>query len=261
MTFRSFPDRLRRVAVALLRGAVLASLSVGLGTIAPTSASGQSEGVLPRTTRLPASTRAMALGDAYAMDSGHADAIFYHPALLTGAGGFGLELQRWGSAASAAAASGAVQWLGGGVGIGLRSLQYGAAGSGTAAAPRGQDAMFDFGTTPVSELVGTIAYARETWFDIDLGVAVDLVDERVGTQRHGVTLFDVSLAREVGPARSRFSTPATDLRDSSWAPPATARSCGSSTSVTPPRWGSTMTRSPTVAAWRSVTGRSPDGPS
>lgn len=141
----------------------------------------------------------MALGDAYAMDSGHADAIFYHPALLTGAGGFGLDLQRWGSAASAAAASGAVQWLGGGVGIGLRSLQYGAVGSGSAAAPPGQDAMFDFGTTPVSELVGTIAYSHEAWFGIDLGVAVDFVDERIGSERHGVTLFDVSLAREVGP--------------------------------------------------------------
>ena len=64
--------------------------------------SAQSHSVLPRTTTLPASTRAMALGDSYVLNSGKADVLFYHPALLARATGFGGSLQRWGSASSAA---------------------------------------------------------------------------------------------------------------------------------------------------------------
>ena len=82
---------------------------------APTSVTAQMSGSLPRVLELPASTRAMALGDAYMMNAQHADALFYHPALLTEASGFGLELQRWGTNSTATAASAAMQWLGGGV--------------------------------------------------------------------------------------------------------------------------------------------------
>jgi hypothetical protein len=143
----------------------------------------------------------MALGDSYAMDAGHADAVFYHPALLTGASGFGIDVQRWGPAASAAAASGAMQWLGGGVGIGLQTLQYGgAAGSGGEALLGSQDPLFQPGTEPVSERIATVAYARGVgWFDLDVGIAVSLVDERAGSESNTVTLFDVGVAREVGP--------------------------------------------------------------
>ena len=66
--------------------------------------SAQSHSVLPRTTTLPASTRAMALGDSYVLNSGNADVLFYHPALLARATGFGGSLQRWGSASSAGGA-------------------------------------------------------------------------------------------------------------------------------------------------------------
>jgi hypothetical protein len=144
----------------------------------------------------------MSLGDAYAMTSGHADAVFYHPALLTGSSGFGIDVQRWTQSASAAAMSGAVQWLGGGIGVGLRTLQYGAPGSGMDGAPTGQDHLFDMGPEPVSERIATLAYARETFFGIDIGLAVDLVDERFPTgsiDRHGATLFDLGAARELGP--------------------------------------------------------------
>jgi len=175
------------------------SIALLLAVFAPITLAAQAEGILPKTTQLPASTRAMALGDSYIMNSGHADALFYHPALLTGSSGVGFEVQRWGTNSSSATLSGAVQWLGGGVGIGVRTLQYGAFGSGALAAPSGQDHLFGFGSVPVSERVATIGYARETFFDIDLGVAVDLVDQRVGSSRQSVALIDVSAAVEVGP--------------------------------------------------------------
>lgn len=177
----------------------LTGLVAALILLIPAGLSAQARGVFPKATQLPASTRAMALGDSYMMNSGHADAIFYHPALLTRARGFGLDLQRWGSEGSATAVSGAVQWLGGGIGVGLRTLQYGAFGSGVAAAPPGQDDLFRLGSVPVSERIATVGYAHEIPFDIDLGVAIDFVDERVGAMRQNVVLFDVSLARELGP--------------------------------------------------------------
>lgn len=168
-------------------------------SLAPAALSAQVEGILPRITQMSGSTRAMALGGAYMMDAGHADVIFYHPALLTGARGFGIDVQRWGPNSSSTAVSGAMQWLGGGIGVGLRTLQYSSFGSGTAAAPEGQDDLFDYGSVPVSERVATLAYARSILFDIDLGVGANLVDERVGGSRQSVVLFDVSVAREVGP--------------------------------------------------------------
>lgn len=180
------------IAVAALTATVL------VGT-RPAGLSAQVEGLLPKSTQLSASTRAMALGDSYMMDAGHADAIFYHPALLSNAGGVGIDLQRWAGSGTAVALSGATQLLGGGLAVGLRSLQYGAPGTGTLTAPAGQDHLFEFGPEPVSERIATIAYARETLFGIDLGVAMDVVDERVGSNRHSVTLFDVSAASEVGP--------------------------------------------------------------
>ena len=192
------PPPLARVLPTALAVGIALGAAAGIGLLSPVALSAQIEGALPRLTQLPASTRAMALGNSYVMDAGHADAIFYHPALLTGADGFGLDVQRWGAGSSAAAASAAFQWLGGGVGIGLRTLQYGVS-SADEAAPAGQDHLFDIGAEPVSERMATVAYARETLFDVDLGVSVSLVDERVGSTRHGVALFDVSAARGIGP--------------------------------------------------------------
>lgn len=200
MTSRRYP-RHRHLRGRFTAGA-LSLVAFAVVLTRPVDASAQAAGILPRAAHLPGSTRAMGLGDAYAMTSGHADAVFYHPALLTGASGMGVEVQRWTQNGSAAALSGAVQWLGGGIGVGLRTLQYGALRPGAAAVPAGQDHLFDSGTEPVSERIATLAYAREVVFGIDVGVAVDLVDERFPTDSingHGVTMFDLGVARDLGP--------------------------------------------------------------
>ena len=158
----------------------------------------QTAGALPRVLELPASTRAMALGDAYMMNARHADAMFYHPALLTAASGFGLDIQRWGSSSSAATVSAARQWLGGGIGVGLQTLQYGAPAEGLDAAPAGQDHLFTTGASPVSERIATLAYAREL-FGIDFGFATKFVEERVGAERDAGVLVDFGVATEIGP--------------------------------------------------------------
>ncbi len=173
-------------------------LLIGIALALPAVAQAQPEGMLPRLTHLPASTRAMALGNSYAVTSGHADAIFYHPALLRRASGMGFGYQRWGGNSSSVALSTAVSAFGGGLGFGLRTLQASAFGSGALSAPAGQDALFGLGSVPISERVLTVGYARETRFGIDVGVGLDLVDERAGSARQNVALFDVSVSRDLG---------------------------------------------------------------
>lgn len=179
----------RRAATSLAIAFALAVSTV------PVSA--QSPGILPQATHLPASTRAMALGDSYAMGSGHADALFYHPALLSGASGFGLDIQRWSAESSAVAASAAMGWLGGTVGIGLRTMQYGATPAELLTRST-QDPLFQASPTAVSERIATIGYSRDGIMGFDIGVALDVVDQRVGADIHNVAALDVGVAREVG---------------------------------------------------------------
>lgn len=177
-----------------------ASVAVALCfALLPAPSLAQQADFLPKLHQMSVSTRAMALGDAYAMDSGHADAVFAHPALLANASGMGLEVQRWGPESSAVALSAAFGWLDGGVGVGLRTLQYSVAAEANPLVPGGQDHLFGSGGLAISERVATLGFARETWLGLDLGVGVDLVDLRVGDERESLVQVDVGLAREVGP--------------------------------------------------------------
>ena len=177
-----------------MRTPLLAALLV----LPPTALLAQTPGALPLVGELPASTRALALGGAYPMDSGHADAIFFHPALLTSASGFGLEIQRWGTEGASSAVSAAVGWLGGGVGVGVQTVQFSAPGGGVAAVPGGQDHLFRTGVLNVSERIAALGYAREL-FGVRAGVVGKVLEERVGVTDDTALLFDVGVASDVGP--------------------------------------------------------------
>ncbi len=161
--------------------------------------SAQSHSVLPRTTTLPASTRAMALGDSYVLNSGNADVLFYHPALLARATGFGGSLQRWGSASSAASMSGALEFLGGTMGIGLRTLQYGAGSDDELHAPLGQDQHFKSGGERGYERTASIGYGREVLGALSLGLAVELLETRLESLQQSIMLIDFGISVDLGP--------------------------------------------------------------
>jgi hypothetical protein len=163
--------------------------------LAPAALGAQVQGNLPKVLTLPASTRAMALGNAYVLTERHADVLFYQPALLSRASGFGLDVQRWSSESSSATASAAMAWFGGGVGIGLQTLQYSAP---SPAVPAGQDDLFAAGPIPVSERVATLGYARIV-MGFEVGVAGKLVEQRVSTARNTLGLVDLGLAHGLGP--------------------------------------------------------------
>ncbi|HKJ02970.1 MAG TPA: hypothetical protein VJ997_10960, partial [Longimicrobiales bacterium] len=111
------------------------------------------------------------------------------------ASGFGLDVQRWTAESTSATASAAMAWFGGGVGIGLQTLQYSAQ---SVAVPGGPDGLFAAGPVPVSERVATLGYAR-TVMGFEVGVAGKLVDQRVSTARNTISLVDVGLAHDLGP--------------------------------------------------------------
>lgn len=171
----------------------------------PLPAAGQAPSTPPRVLSLPASPRAMALGGAYMMNANHADAIFHHPALLAGATGFGLDVQRWNGAGASGAASAATGWLGGGIGIGLQvltaglpeRLETGAGGVPHPGTDR-QDDLVTHGPVPLSEQVATLGYARSL-FGVRFGVTGKLVELRLGGARSSTLLADVGAARTLGP--------------------------------------------------------------
>jgi len=166
-----------------------------LALLSPAAAYGQVEGALPKVLGLPASTRAMALGNAYQPTARHSDGLFYNPALLVGSTGFGLDVQQWSGTSSSSSVSSVVPWFGGGAGVGLQVLQFEVP---TRSVPDGQDHLFSSGAVSVSERVATLGYAHEL-FGFDLGVAGKLAEVRVGGARSRVVQADVGVARGVGP--------------------------------------------------------------
>ena len=166
-----------------------------LTLLAPAAALGQVRGALPKVFTLPASTRAMALGNAYQPTARHSDGLFYNPALLVGSTGFGLDVQQWSSTSSSSSVSSVVTWFGGGAGVGLQVVHYDLP---SATVPDGQDHLFSGGPVAVSERVASLGYAHEV-FGVDVGVAGKLAEMRVGGARSRVALVDVGVARGVGP--------------------------------------------------------------
>jgi hypothetical protein len=183
--------RLRNTTAA----AALAAVFLATLALPPATARAQSRGTLPKVLALPASTRAMALGGAYQPTARHSDGIFYNPALLNGSTGMGVDVQQWGRASAAAAASAALPWFGGSVAVALQTLQLGIGG---AAVPDHEDHLFDTGGTAVSERLVTAGYARKL-FGVDWGVAGKLAEERIGGARSTVAMVDLGAARGLGP--------------------------------------------------------------
>lgn len=193
------PRRLPTLARAL---ATAVALALAAPALVPRPAAAQ-DAAAPRILRLPASTRAMALGDAYMMNAEASDALFYHPALVEGAGGFGLDVQTWSGEATAASASAATGWFGGSVAVGLQTLQYGTAGADLTTLPRGHDLLFDAGQ-PVSERVASVGLAREL-LGLRVGLAGKLVEQRVADERDATGAVDLGVATELGPLVAALS--------------------------------------------------------
>lgn len=174
-----------------MRCALLGAL-LGWSVLSASPAAAQRTSLL---LRLPASARALALGDH--LPAGYADAagVFYEPAFLQD-GGIYAGGQRYGGDAFSLDAAGAAEWLGGIAGIGLRSVDYGAA-----ADPRFVQALpadLDHeGGVPVSERAVSLTYAHGVK-KVRLGGSAKLVEERVGPDHGTGVAFDASAGATLG---------------------------------------------------------------
>ena len=153
---------------------------------------------------LPASTRALALGNSFALGYQDSDAVFYQPGLLNRAQGFSGSIQRYGPSATLATFSAGRSWLSGGVVLGIQQLGYQAdpagwlLGSDLLGLPTDVGSLRERGGVSVSELVVSAGYGR-TIKGIRLGLVGKLVEERFGSQKSATGAIDFGASASPGP--------------------------------------------------------------
>jgi hypothetical protein len=153
----------------------------------------------PRVLALPASVRAAAMGGAFMLAGGDADAVFYNPAAMDSAGGVGVQAARWGTAATGVAAAGSAGSAANTFGFGVRALTYGAPGADVSAQPGGERSLALRGPTGASELAATVAYGRKLAGTFRVGLGATLLQERVGGAEDAGWGVDVGGTAKVGP--------------------------------------------------------------
>lgn len=170
----------------------------------------------PLVLDLPASTRALALGNAFHLASRDASVVFYHPGRLMRAQGFGGSLQRFGGKGTLVGFSAGTEWFGGGVAMGFRQLSYeepsdaemlpSIFASGRPSARHGGDEAYlrDEGAFGISETVLSVGYGR-TLMGLQAGMVGKLVEKRKGSRKAGTAAVDLGLATSAGPLTMALS--------------------------------------------------------
>ena len=187
-----------RSAVKLLS---LPLLLLGL-TASPAEAQTRERG--PLVLELPANTKALALGNAFALGFQDPDAVFYHPGLLNRAQGMAVSVQRFGEASTLAAFSAGTSWYKGGVVLGAQLLTYGADAGNSVEAEDilalsdDPGSIRDEGSVGVSEMALSLGYGQ-TVKGIRMGVVGKLVEQRFGNLNVATAAADFGMAFSPGP--------------------------------------------------------------
>lgn len=176
------------IAPAMFLGAILASVPHG-------SAGAQAANTSPIVLELPASTRALALGNTFLPFGGDPDAVFYQPAALSGLQGASVGLQVYGSSSVLGTASAGGAILGGHGAIGVQYLVF---PTRPASPPQTLGDLLAEGTSGGGEVVGSVGWSREI-FGIRAGVVGKLLEQRNGAARDATGAVDLGVTAEVGP--------------------------------------------------------------
>lgn len=150
----------------------------------------------PLVLELSASTRAAGLGGAWT--GSDTDAVFHHPALITG-GGASLAHQTYGDAATHITASGGTEWWGGAVAVGVSMLEHGAPSGGLSDLRRDEAALAIAGPVATSAFVASAGYARDVAWGLRGGVVGKMVGLRLGAARATSPAMDLGVSMEAGP--------------------------------------------------------------
>lgn len=148
---------------------------------------------------LPASTRALAMGDA-AVASGDPEAVFYNPAGLVQARGVDVGIQRYGRGATMGSMAVAIPFAPGGLGIGVQLLDYGVycADCTDAVASREGVLAGARGAYPASAMAASIGFGR-TLFGVRVGATARYIEQRISNARGGALAADIGASMRLGP--------------------------------------------------------------
>jgi hypothetical protein len=167
-----------------------------LATVAAPHAHSQSVGNSPIILELPASTRALALGNAFVLSERDPDALFYNPAVLDRAQGMSLGVQRYGSGATLGMMSAAREWSSGRLAVGVQFLTHRPSTLDAGAVAADEEALLTSGVFGASELVAVVGYGRSI-NGTRVGVAAKFVEQRLGGTRDATIAADIGIAREI----------------------------------------------------------------
>jgi hypothetical protein len=147
---------------------------------------------------LPASTRALALGNAFVAAGADEAAVFYNPAQLATVHkvSAGLSVQQWLLSSTLAAAAAATRLWGGTIGVGLQVLDYGTT-ERVIGEPSGDGS--DPGSTTISaggDYVASLAYALGI-HGLRIGATAKYVSQRLVDQSAGTGAMDVGAAFDI----------------------------------------------------------------
>jgi hypothetical protein len=179
--------------------AILVLLAAGAG---PTS--GQTRDRGPIVLDLPASTRALALGNSFALGSGDSDAIFYHPGVLNRAQGLVASLRRFTENGTFTALSAGQSWFGGGIALGIQHLGYQVPSDAARSVddilnlPADEASLRSSGEIAASELVVSVGYGK-TLMGAQVGAVGKLIDQRLGFRKASTVAVDLGVALTEGP--------------------------------------------------------------
>jgi len=159
-----------------------------ISLIATPVAQGQS--VAPTVLQLPASARALGIGDVFIAGRG-SDVMFYNPAMIALVPGLTASVQRYGSASTLGAVSSVFSVGSIAAGVGAQLLDYGAPSPGGFRA-----VLAARGPVSSSSMAATLAVASLVK-GVRIGLATKYVEERIGLARDGGAAFDVGAARDL----------------------------------------------------------------
>jgi hypothetical protein len=186
---------LRSPALILLIAVMAPVGAVAAQESAPPSGRG------PVLLTLPASTRALGLGNAFAIGGTDSDAIFYNTAFADRMRGAGLAVQWYGSSSTLYTMSAAVEWWRGALAVGVRALDHGLP-SDPATGQRNESVRADEGTltepgVAASERAASVAYSR-TVRGLRIGLTGHLVEQRLEQETQAFPAADISLGMPFG---------------------------------------------------------------
>ena len=154
----------------------------------------QMPSIPPIVLTLPASTRALGMGDAYVAMTADSDLIFYNPAQLISSRGLGIAAHRFDEATTLVTVSTAAALAPGAIAVGVQFLDHATAATSYAdIATGGESALLVRGGALATGAVASVAYARPIK-GMRIGVAAKAIVQELANERDATLAADVGIA-------------------------------------------------------------------